>query len=694
MAALLTLLFAGCFPEREVAARTQILVSIETEPPSLREDMSQLRVRVFRLEGNDWVAGSAKVFSAEELTWPVELPLVPGASSDRNKQFEVIAEAMQGETVLAQTRAVSHFLRNDHRRLPLVLSRCPAAPDGVCAESACHGPGCTVCKSAVCTPVDELDPNMLPTPDERVTPERDGAGATAGDAGRGGARDASRADAAERDASTDGRSANGTGEDASEPGPDSVTTCTEEGRLRCPMAGTALRERCEAGAWVAAPACEAGKVCDGSSNPSGSCRELLAVCVGNAGRAVCDGEVMRKCDAQGNASAMDACDSAKHCQDGLAVGKCAVCLAGQHRCTGAELQVCAEDGQSFVKKRDCPSAALCNAMAGTCGQGCAAGSKVCMGDVLRQCKVDLTGYEDADTCDPGLCDQVGQQCDLCVPNAKSCSGNSVRTCNAQGQGHTMAACAPPRGVCTGNGVCVECSASSACPSTGDPCLTATCDVASGTCKTSVNARARCAGGVCDSSGNCVGCIDARDCTTAGARYCSGGACVQCTSNSHCNAANHEVCQGNRCVVGPYCGDGMITAGEQCDPKAQGWSVFTCSETCRPRNLYNSCGWHDDCDPGVNCGLSYCWYACNATSDCPAAPVGSGLKPHCAGACMLSGCRTKDDCPQGTLCMQTPQGISICVGCDDTNYFCPDGEACIRLSDSAGNPTTTGRCQPR
>ena len=685
------ILLTGCLQDRVVDASTQILLSVETRDEALRQELKYLRATIHRKEGNSWVLGSMKSFPRAAISWPVDLPITPGAKSDRAKQFEVVVDALgDDDAILAQARAVSRFLPGERRVLGLLLGACPGPKEPLCDDADCRGGACKVCRSGRCEGVGETDPGELPMqePDGKPTSFPDGSvevdASMVGEAGRDGRADSAPGDATVTDAEA---------EDAADGAP-GESTCTTEGALRCPMRGTAQRERCEGAKWIAAEACEAGSVCDATSDPPGSCRELLAVCVGNAGKAVCDGEVMQLCDDQGNSTGMEACETESHCQRGLAAGKCAKCLANEFQCSGAELQVCADDGQGFVTKEQCGSAALCNEDGGKCGAGCTAGSKVCMGDTLRSCKADLSGFEDEKSCGAGLCDQPGQQCDVCVPGTKSCMGNTVRTCNAQGQGYTMQACAAPRGVCTGNGVCVECSASTACPSTGDPCFSSTCDVISGTCKTAVNSRARCAGGVCDSTGNCVGCIDARDCTTSGRPYCSSGQCVQCTATSHCNQAAHEICQDSKCVPGPFCGDMVISRGEECDPKAPGWDLFTCSENCRIRKLYNPCGWHDDCEAGGACGFSYCWYRCSASSPCPQAPVGSGLQAFCnSGTCILTQCSRNEDCPPGTLCGGSA-GMTICMGCDDNNLPCPAGYECFKLDDEAGNPTTTGRCRRR
>jgi hypothetical protein len=464
--------------------------------------------------------------------------------------------------------------------------------------------------------------------------------------------------------------------------------CTVEGELRCSASGTTARQRCEQGKWVTAEACSSSTTCDETSQPAGGCRELRASCAGNAGNSVCEDNLLVVCDDSGGGEDSELCATASHCQRGLTAQKCAKCLPGQHQCAAAQLQVCAEDGSGYVAKEDCASAALCNASAGKCGMGCNAGSAVCVGDTLQRCKADLTAFETVATCESGFCDQAGKQCDVCTPASKSCSGNSVQTCDAQGQGYATQPCTAPRGICTGLGVCVECTASAACPTPSDPCYTSTCDVAAGTCRSVVNVHAPCATGVCSSTGSCVGCIDSSDCKAPGLPICNSGSCVECTSNSHCDASNHEICQDRRCVIGPYCGDGKVDSGEECDWKAPGWDPFICNDRCLQRKFYNSCGSSRDCTPGYTCAESYCTNECQSDSACPAPPIVTGLSTYCADTCQLRGCRANTDCPPGLICGLATDGAYYCSGCIHSSQ-CPSGQECY---GEEGTDSVTGRCR--
>ena len=268
---------------------------------------------------------------------------------------------------------------------------------------------------------------------------------------------------------------------------------------------------------------------------------------------------MRFCDAHGGSTRMLACPSERHCLLGLGAGACATCLPGTHRCTGTQLEVCDEQGRGYTLVRPCPSAALCNADNGTCAMGCTAGERICVGDVLRRCKADLTGFEDLQPCDPGRCDGLAKECDVCVPTTRTCEPGGVRICNAQGQGYTMEACAAPRNLCTGAGTCVQCTAANPCSAPTNPCETASCNVSSGLCEVKPRpAGSMCPNGTCNANGTCVVC----DPAACPAGECTQGACV----NGRCGApkplpagatCNTGMCDGAGSCVGRIC-TGPIT----------------------------------------------------------------------------------------------------------------------------------------
>jgi hypothetical protein len=100
----------------------------------------------------------------------------------------------------------------------------------------------------------------------------------------------------------------------------------------------------------------------------------------------------------------------------------------------------------------CVPASLCDNATGTCST-CTANAYRCSVDALERCLADGSAWMLVQACDPGLCDATGRECDDCVPpTAPTCSGNSVRTCGANGRWSDMdcgtdvcvsGACTPP-----------------------------------------------------------------------------------------------------------------------------------------------------------------------------------------------------------------------------------------------------------
>ncbi|HEX6240187.1 MAG TPA: hypothetical protein VFZ61_04820 [Polyangiales bacterium] len=144
-----------------VEAPTQIMLRVSADP-GLRAQLGALRVSVALREGNDFRAPVQKVFAGADLVWPVDIPILPRVSSDAFKEFEIVVDALQGERVLAQTRAVSGFVPRDRRVLTLTLYACPG-PEPVCSDPSCSGDSCTVCApNGQCVPVTRVDPSELP----------------------------------------------------------------------------------------------------------------------------------------------------------------------------------------------------------------------------------------------------------------------------------------------------------------------------------------------------------------------------------------------------------------------------------------------------------------------------------------------------------------------------------------------------
>jgi hypothetical protein len=675
-------LLAACTVEETVTTRTQVLLNIDTQTDSLREQVDELRVQLYADIDGKWQAGSSEKFVKKELFWPMDLPVLPRNSPHVMRRWEVVVQALAQKRVVAETRAVTTFAINRRVVLTLRLASCQGEQT-TCADDECHGADCLVCRVGSCVVTGVTDSNLLPDSDGELEPTDGGV-----EAGRG--RDAMTDGAREREREG-GRDA--TRDDAGDAsGPSG--RCDDDGQLRCVASGAPERERCVDGSWKRSEPCDDGQVCDPDANAG--CRMLVAVCVGSAGKAVCDREVMQFCNDAGEAQMSMGCLSARHCNLGVSAGKCAICLPGEHRCEGAELQVCNEDGTSFKTAETCGSAALCNAAAGSCGMGCAQGAKTCAGDELRACNAERTAFVKEESCEPGLCDAAGGQCDVCVPETKGCEGNSVRTCRPDGQGHEMTPCAAPTRICRGNGLCVQCASNADCPAPSNPCLSAMCEVSSGTCTTMPKAvGATCPTGTCDGEGGCGECLndetkpcgtntgecmagtqtcrsgrwgactgstaaqsetcngrdddcdgtidDAASCSGMGARTrCIGGRCVQCGTGAACPSGQSCNAQGS-CET--QCGNGRLDSGEACDPTAGGNTVFSCSEDCRRRSIYELCTQDEQnpFSPGDCPSDSGTTYVCGGYGSGPTFCVPRGRCPTVTGHRLVATGITAEEC---------------------------------------------------
>ncbi len=375
--------------------------------------------------------------------------------------------------------------------------------------------------------------------------------------------------------------------------------CATPGALRC-SGSSGQRERCAGGTWAPTDACQTDEVCSTKPDSTGSCLAVAEFCKGNANQDACDAQgVMFHCNAQGVAESMQACASVRHCQLGLANGVCAGCLPGEYRCTDTSLELCDDDGQSFASVKTCPTAALCNAGAGDCTSStCSLGQFSCQGDLLRKCNASQDGWDDVQSCNPGLCDAAAGVCDVCVPGTKTCDMHTTVTCNSTGQDYDRSACPSAMPECVGNGQCVQCASDSDCPDPGT-CKTRHCDLGSGGCIPDfVKVQTPCSGGFCDGAGNCASCLYDQDCPDPGEcklKYCDAttnvcqpqsagntvscslghcdtGVCVQCSNASECADRTCQIksCSGGQCQYANVtpgqpgnCSSGVCTANQQC-----------------------------------------------------------------------------------------------------------------------------------
>jgi hypothetical protein len=259
--------------------------------------------------------------------------------------------------------------------------------------------------------------------------------------------------------------------------------------------------------------------------------------------------------------------------------RCALAGAGQRdagqreQCVGGRWSVATACAAGQI----CDASGGCIALADLCrGNG---GQAICDGNTLV-CNADGANTATVD-CTPGFCDADGAECDKCQPGQKTCQDGAVLTCDADGQNETSSAC-PDNGKCVDAGRCAACSVDGDCTSLTNACLVGYCS-RDGTCgtKDAVN-RSVCigAGGVC-LDGLCVGCLSDTDCSKKPQTpICNTllHSCRECykmpaaSEAMGCSAAQSCSTVGT-CV--PKCGNGVIDAGEECEPP--GTSI--CSPSC-------------------------------------------------------------------------------------------------------------------
>ncbi|HKU36564.1 MAG TPA: hypothetical protein VJR89_00415 [Polyangiales bacterium] len=257
--------------------------------------------------------------------------------------------------------------------------------------------------------------------------------------------------------------------------------CSSPGATRCAMHGMIGIERCAQDGWELARACASSETCT-FENAVAECRPLEAACQGARVSHVCDAQgKLLECNPDGTAEDVERCTSLALCQAGAAVGRCAMCMPGTFRCTGAALEKCQPDGQAFGPHMTCATAELCKRDAGRCTAAtCEAGDHMCDGNTLKTCNSSQTGWTNVRTCPAGLCDAQAETCRVCNPGQTMCQGgDTMATCDSRGQTYTPQRCSEKTPYCLAPGKCVECKSDADCEA--GPCETRSCNVSTGAC---------------------------------------------------------------------------------------------------------------------------------------------------------------------------------------------------------------------
>ncbi|HEX6242185.1 MAG TPA: DUF4215 domain-containing protein [Polyangiales bacterium] len=673
---------AACSNEVAVPTKTQVTLRVQLGDDALLSKMTDLRVSVSRKD-DAWVpASSVTLPKVRLMRWPVDIPITPSSSIALARPFEVVIDVLADGGRLAQARVISAYAPDALRVLEVWVYSCADGANGACAADDCRGESCSSCAASKrCESVSIVDPATLPAYAPQADPSLTPPNSPQPDAGT--------------DGSTD---------------PEQLA-CDAEGTRRCVTEGTRQRERCVMGRWQADEACPEGQVCDAKSLATGGCAAPLDLCRGSANAAVCAGAMLHVCGPNGTALESMMCNSARHCELGTAAKSCAPCVPGEHRCNMRLLERC-DTNLQWQAVMECPATGnVCNAAAGACtDRFCKAGTFSCSADglTLQRCNADETAFEAAGSCTPGGCDAIGGQCDVCTPKAVDCEGNSARTCNADGQGHSVTPCEAPRAICAGAGKCVECANDTHCKAA--ECMSGTCNVAMGSCTATPSAKGTpCSTGLCDGAGKCgycgdravqsgEACDDGNEVATDACNACKNAGCgdgvVQagedCDDGNTTNTDSCANCKNARC------GDGFLQPGEQCD---DGNTIDTdgCTACKSP-----SCGdghrqASEQCDDGNTLNTDAC-------VDCQNARCGDGHRQTGVEQCddgnsintdSCAGCKTArcgdgfrqsgEDCDDGNT-VDTDACTNACKGARCGDGFQQSGEQC-----DDGNTSNTDTC---
>jgi hypothetical protein len=323
------------------------------------------------------------------------------------------------------------------------------------------------------------------------------------------------------------------------------------------------------------------------------------------------------------------------------------CVAGQTRCNGSNIEVCAPGGLSWNFIASCPG-----------GQSCFAGA----------CCSPLCGDHD---CGPDGCGGSCGTCSVgfsCQQGFCECKGSCTgKQCGDDGCGNACGECDDGEACVNDKCVCQPDCGGAECGPNG-------CGGSCGTC----GGGEACVEGTCECVPDCQGKV-------CGSDGC-GSSCGTCAAGKTCT-------NEGACVTPAVCGNTKCEAGE---------TEASCPADCTvPKCSPNQCG-------GVGTGGCYCDNSCKSSGDCCAnvCDVCTSLThceapcvPQCAGkSCGADGCGgTCGSCPVGQSCKAngtcgacTPScSGKVCGdnGCGGSCGSCPSGEVC-----SAGACTTALDCQ--
>lgn len=381
------------------------------------------------------------------------------------------------------------------------------------------------------------------------------------------------------------------------------------------------------------------------------------------------------------------------------------CTSGEHACTAdGHLQTCqAGDPPAFDAGQACGSANKCSVALGLC-LACVPGEFQCANNVLQQCNILGSAFEQSQTCDSKTaCIATGQKgyCVRCKPSAGSCEpsdvhilastddqatypSNRVVACNAEGWGtDTSATCQAESPICDPtNQKCLTCQPNLAfcIGSTLNQC---SADGQDYSYKLSCQAPAVCdaASGRCVSPPNPICNTGSYQCSGADLQYCKDGTrwdtLDTCASKTLCdpNAGRCQACALNNAVCVndnvQICGSNFQQnisyipqqcAAGQCAPAGTGANC----NVCRPGTI--SC--YDGSPNYGDCSLTG-----YQPKTCPR--LAGGAQSVCSSAlqkCVacLPGSYTCDQNQFLRRCLDDGSGLKDVIDCSATGQRCDAG----------------------
>ncbi len=372
--------------------------------------------------------------------------------------------------------------------------------------------------------------------------------------------------------------------------------------------------------------------CTGTESPDTCPQDCARGCVPN--ETLCLGTIIKKCAADGSQFVdVDCAPSGLICGNGQCVlpgacgnGACeadesaaacpedcgSACVPNSVTCQGNTLVTCDGAGKNATEvdcadqglvctRGECKPANVCgNGLCesgedATCAADCVAvcGNRVCENGETSACPQDCTVCGD-DRCGAGELEGCPQDCGICIPSERSCLGDVLRVCNANGTAFDDIDCRPFDQKCA-VGTCLE----------PDVCGNGACEIGEDATSCGADCTIVCGDSQCDPGETFTSC--STDCEPAcGNGSCEGNEsyegcpldCLATCGNSTCNGGeDRETCPRD-CG---FCGNGV------CEDGAESGSLFPPEPlaTCLPDCVSSACEEDADCDDGIGCTVGDC-----------------------------------------------------------------------------------------